>query len=185
MISSDGALIRAVIRALGALAVEPPPGTLSLNAFLVRAPDGTATAVDQRLVDDVRLLGPVLRRQGRRVLHLPQIHTWPSRGTAVLPVAAEAVGVALEELDARWPLGPGDDDLASGELPITRFVYAGRPEPESRSDALAELVWMLRDSTGRVNRASVAQLAALTSHGRIDGVFTRDRQRLAAILGLA
>ncbi len=63
MISSDSGLIRAVIRALGAIAIEPPPGSLSLHAFLVIDPDGGAVAIDRRLVADVRRLGPKVRRR--------------------------------------------------------------------------------------------------------------------------
>ena len=71
MISSDSGLIRAIIRALGALAAEPPPGSFSVNAFLMIDADGTAVAVDRRLADDVRRLGPKVRRSGQRVLHRP------------------------------------------------------------------------------------------------------------------
>lgn len=185
MISGDSGLIRAVIRALGALAADSPPGSLSLDAFLMLDPDGAAIAVDRRLAADVRRLGPMIRRRGWRVLQLPHVDVWPDRATAVLPGGAAATGVSLEALDARWPPQPGDDDLASGDVAISRFVYVGRPEPESRGDAVAEMLPMLRDATGRVNRRDVAQLAALTTHLRVGGVVMRDRGRLAAALGLS
>jgi hypothetical protein len=185
MISGDSGLIRAVIRALGALAVEPPPGSLSLNAFVVVDSDGAAVAVDRRLAADLRRLGPMVRRSGRRVLQSPHLNVWPDRGTAVLPDGATAAGVSVEALDARWPLESGDDDLAAGEVAITRFVYAGRPEPASRADAMADMVPMLRDPTGRVDRTEVAQLAALTAHLPVGGVVMQDRGRLAAVLGLS
>jgi hypothetical protein len=174
MISGDSGLIRAVIRALGALGAEPSPGSLSLNAFLVVGPDG-AVAVDRRLAADVRRLGPMVRRLGRRVLQLPHLDVWSDRGTAVLPDGATAAGVSREALDARWPPEPGDDDLAAGEVPITQFVYAGRPEPESRADAVADMLPMLRDPSGRVDRTKVAPLAALTAHVPVAGVLMRDR----------
>jgi len=184
MISGDGGLIRAVIRALGALAAESPPGSLSLNAILVVDPDGTAVAVDRRLAADLGRLGPRVRRRGRRVLQLPHLDVWPGRGTAVLPDGATAAGVSVQALDARWPLESGDDDLAAGEVVITRFVYAGAPEPESRAHAVADMVPILRDPTGRVDRTGVAQLAALTAYLPVGGVILRDRSRLAAVLGL-
>jgi len=185
MISGDSGLIRAVIRALGALGAEPPAGSLSLNAFLVVDADGAAVAVDRRLAADVRRLGPMIRRRGRRVLQLPHLDVWPDRGTAVLPDGATAAGVSREALDARWPPEPGDDDLAAGEVPITLFVYAGRPEPESRGDAVADMLPMLRDPTGRVDRTEVAQLATVTAHLPVAGVVMQDRGRLATVLGLS
>lgn len=184
-ISGDGGLLRALIRALGALASRPEPGTLLIGAFLVIEPDGAAVAVDQRLAADVRLLGPRLRRSGRRVIHVPHLGVRPDQGTAVLPDAATAVGVSVEALDARWPQEPGDDDLAAGELAITRLIHAGRPKPESRGDAVSDMVPMVRDRTGRVSRADVTQLAALTARLPLDGVLIRDRERLAAVLGLS
>jgi len=185
LISEDGGLIRAVIRALGALASGSPVGSLSLDAFLVLDPGRVAVAVDRRLAADVRGLEPQLRRRGRRVLELPRLDVLPDSGRAVLPDGAAAIGVSLEALDARWPLESGDDDLVAGELPITRFVYAGHPDAPSRADATAEMVPMVRDQTGRVSRAVVAQLAALTGHVRVSGVLPGDRGRLAGTLGLA
>jgi hypothetical protein len=183
-ISGDGGLIRAVVRVLGALAADPPPGSLSLNAFLVIDPGVAAVAVDRRLADDVRRLDPLLRRRGRRVHQLPRLDVWPGRGTAGLPDAATVAGVSVEALDARWPLEPGDDDLAAGEVAITRFVYAGRPEPVSRPESVAAMVPMVRDPAGRVDRTDVAQLAALTARLEVSGVPHGDRSRLAALLGL-
>ena len=185
MISSDTGLVRAVVRALGALAAESPPGSLSLDAFLVVDPDGATVAVDRRLAADVRRLGPRIRHSGRRVIQLPHLSTWPNRGTAVLPDAATAVGVAVEALDARWPVEQGDDDLAAGEVAIARFVYAGKAEPESRADAVADMVPMLRNPSGRVDRAEVAQLAALSARLPVVGVRMQDRGRLASALGLS
>jgi hypothetical protein len=185
MISSDGGLIRAVIRVLGALAAGRPPGSLSLDAFLVVDPDGTGVAVDGRLADDVRRLGPKVRRSGRRVLKPPRLDVRPDRATAILADGAAAAGVSVAALDARWPLEPGDDDLTAGEVAVTRFVYAGRPEPESRADAVADMLSMLRDVTGRVDRTEVAQLAALTDHLPLEGIPMGDRGRLATVLGLS
>jgi hypothetical protein len=185
IISGDGGLIRAVVRALGALAAGPPPGSLSLNAFLVIDPGVAAIAVDRRLVADVRQLDPLLRRRGRRVLQLPRLDVWPDRGTAGLPDALAAVGVSVEALDARWPLEPGDDDLAAGGAAITRLVYAGRPEPESRPETVAAMVPMVRDPTSRVARADVAQLAVLTANLEANGVLMGDRSRLTALLDLS
>jgi hypothetical protein len=185
MISSDGGLIRAVIRALGGLAGEPPPGSLSLSAFLVVEPGGIAVAIDRRLAADLRRLGPVIRRLGRRVLQLPRLDVWPDRGTAVLPDAATAVGVSVEALDARWPLERGDDDLAAGDVAIARLVYAGLTAPESRGHAVADMLPMLRDPTGRVDRTEVAQLAALTANLPVAGVVMQDHGRLAAVLALS
>jgi hypothetical protein len=185
MISGDGGLIRAVLRALGALAAEPQPGSLLLDAFLVLDPAGTVVAVDRRLAADVRRLGPVVRRRGRRIIQAPHLVVRPDRATAVLPDGPGAAGVSVEALDARWPLERGDDDLAAGEVAIARFVYAGSPEPESRGHAVADMVWMLRDPAGRVDRTEVAQLAALTAHVPVTGVLMQDRGRLAAVLGLS
>lgn len=185
MISGDGGLIRAVIRSLGALAAEPPAGTLSLNAFLIVDPGGRAVAVDRRLAADLRRLGPAVRRRGLTVVQVPQLDLWPDRATAVLPDGPAAIGVSRVALDARWPAHPGDDDLAAGEVTVARFVYAGRPEPESRADAVADMVWMLRDPTGRVGRTGVEQLAAVTSRVGLSGVLMLDRTRLAAVLGLS
>jgi hypothetical protein len=174
MISGDGGLVRAVVRALGALAAPPAPGTLSIGAFLVIEPDGAAVAIDRRLAADVRRLGPRLRRADRRVIHVPRLDVRPEDGTAILPDA-----------DARWPLQRGDDDLTAGELVISRLIYAGRSKPESHGDAVADMVPMVRDQTGRVTRADVAGIAALTTHFALDGVLIQDRARLAALLGLS
>jgi hypothetical protein len=185
MISGDGGLIRSVIRALAALAVEPPPGSLSLNALLVVDPDGTAVAVDRALAYDLRRLGPLLRRHGRRVLQLPHLDVRPELGIAVLPDAAAAVGVSMDVLNDRWPLERGADDLAAGDVALARFAYHGRPEPPSRADAVADMVPMLRDPTGRVDRTEVAQLAALTADLQLECVLIGDRDRLGAVLGLS
>jgi hypothetical protein len=185
MISGDGGLVRAVVRALGALAAPPAPGTLSIGAFLVIEPDGAAVAIDRRLAADVRRLGPRLRRADRRVIHVPRLDVRPEDGTAILPDAAAAVGVRLADVDARWPLQRGDDDLTAGELVISRLIYAGRSKPESHGDAVADMVPMVRDQTGRVTRADVAGIAALTTHFALDGVLIQDRARLAALLGLS
>jgi hypothetical protein len=127
----------------------------------------------------------LLRRRGRRVLRLPRLDVWPDRGTVGLPDAATTAGVSTEALDVRWPLEPGDDDLAAGELAITRFVYAGRPEAVSRPETVAAMVPMVRDPTGRVDRTDVAQLAALTTHLEVGAVGVGDQSRLAALLGLS
>lgn len=185
MISGDGGLVRAVIRALGALGAESPPGSLTLNAFLVLDRSGAGVAVDARLATDVRRLGPHLRRGGRRVLQLPDLAVWPDRAVATVPDGATAAGVSVAALDARWPLKPGDDDLAAGEVALTRFVYAGRPEPESRADAVADMLAVLRDATGRVDRREVARLADLTAHLELSGLAAGDRDRLSALLGLS
>ncbi|HEV3364904.1 MAG TPA: hypothetical protein VG795_12345 [Acidimicrobiia bacterium] len=182
--SSDGGLIRAVIRALGALAAEPPPGSVLVDALLVIDPDGNTIAVDRRLAADVRRLGPALRRRGGRLIQPSRLVVRPDRGAAVLPDATEALGVPVEAVDARWPLEPGDDDLTSGEVTVTRFVYAGRAEPESRADALADMLWMVRDRTGRVERTAVARFAAFTDHFPLEAVVRPDRGRLAGALGL-
>ncbi len=185
MISGDGGLLRAVIRALGALAAPVPPDTFPLGAFLVVDADGTAVAVDRRLSADVRLLGPRLRRLDRRVIHVPHLDVRPDAGIAVLPDAATAVGVSVEALDARWPRQPGEDDLSSGEMLLSGVIYAGRPEVVSRADAAADMVPMMRDRSGRVDRAKVAHLAPLTARLPLSGVLMQDRKRLAGLLGLS
>jgi hypothetical protein len=186
LISGDGGLIRAVVRALGALAIDPPLGTLSLNASLVINPGAAdAVAVDRRLTGDLQRLEPLLRRRGRRVLQLPSLHVWPDRGTAWLPDGAAAAGVPLEGLNARWPLESGDDDLAAGEVTIARLIYAGHPESASRPDAVAAMVAMVRDPDERVRAADVAQLAALTDRVQAGGVLNGDQDRFAAMLDLS
>jgi hypothetical protein len=162
--TSDGGVIRAVIRALGALAGGSAPGTLSLDAFLVVDSNGRAVAVDRRLAADMQRLGPRLGRGGGHIVHLPHLEVRPHSGTAVLPDGAAGAGISLEALETRWPLEPGDDDLASGEVPLAAFLYAGRPDPESPAHAVAEMVPMLRDPTGRVDRSDVAALAALVTN---------------------
>jgi hypothetical protein len=184
VIRSDGGLVRAIARALATLAVEPPPGTLPLNALLLIGPDGTAVAVDSHLSMDVRPLGARLRRQGLRIAHPPRLDFDPDRSVAVLGDPAAALGVSKLALAARWPIGPEDDDLVAGEVRIVRFVYVGRPEPESRADSVADMLLMLRDPTGRLDRGKVARLAALTEGLELRGVFVGDRRRLAALLGV-
>ena len=184
-ITDDGSLIRLIIRMLGALATEPVPGTVSLQAFLVVEPSVSAIAVDRRLGPELHRLEPLLRRSGRHVLRLPRLDIWPDRGTAALPDAASAVGVSLAALNARWPVQPGDDDLSAGEEAITRIVHAGPPESGSRADVVAAMVPMVRDPTGRVALTDVAGLAALATHVAADPVVSGDRGRLAALLGLS
>ena len=183
-IDGDGSLIRTVIRMLGALAADPAPGSVSLQAFLVVEPGVAAIAVDRRLASDLGRLEPLLRRRGRSVLRLPRLDVWPDRGTAALPDAATAVAVSREALDARWPAQPGDDDLAAGEVVITRVAYAGLPEPGSRADVVAAMMPMVRDPTGRVARTDAAGLAAFAAHVEVHGVVSGGRNRLAALLGL-
>jgi hypothetical protein len=184
MVDGDGGLVRAVIRALSALAGDPPPGSLRLNASLVIDDDNAAVAVDWRLTADLQQLGPLLRRRGRRVLHLPRLHVLPDRGSAWLADPAAVVGLTRENLDARWPLEPGDDDLAAGDVAITRLVYAGPPELVSRPERVAALVPTVRDATDRVTRGDVAHLARLTAGLPVDGVVMGDRTRLVGLLGL-
>lgn len=184
VISGESGLVRAVIRALGALAAEPPPGSLSLNAFLVVDQDGTAIAVDRRLAADVRRLEATIRRHGQRVLQLARLDVWPDRDTATLPDAAAATGISLDALDDRWPAQPGDDDLSAGEVAVRRLIYAGRPVAESRGHAIANMVPMLRGPKGLVDRATVAQLAAFTADIELSGAPMQDRSRLAALLGV-
>ncbi len=181
----DGSLIRAIVRTLGCLAADPVPGTVSLRAFLVIDPDVAAVAVDRRLEGDLLRLEPLLRRRGQRVLMLPRLDAWPDRGAAVLPDVASALGLSVEALNARWPVQPGDDDLATGEVPITRFVYAGLPQSRLRADVVAAMVPLVRDPTGRVARTDVAGLAALTAHVGVNGVVGGGRSRLATALGLS
>ena len=184
VIRSDGGLVRAVIRVLATMGVEPPPGTLPLNALLLVGPDGTAVAVDSRLSIDVRPLGTRLRQEGLRIVHPPRLDLDPDRAVAVLGDPAAALGVSRLALAQRWPIGPEDDDLVAGEVRIARFVYVGRPEPESRADAIADMLAMLRDPTGRLDRDQVAKLVALTADLELRGVFVGDRRRLAALLGV-
>ena len=87
-------------------------------------------------------------------------------------------------LGARWPLEPGDDDLTAGDVTITRFVYAGFPDTESRGHAVADMVPMLRDPTGRVDRDEVTRLAEVSAQFELSGVLIGDRGRLAEVLGL-
>jgi hypothetical protein len=184
-ISSDGGLIRAVIRALGALASGPPPGSLSVDAMLVVDADRVAVAVDRRLARDLRDLEPRLRRGGLRTIELPHLDVWPDRATAVLPDGPAGVGISIKELDSRWPPERGDDDLVAGEVAISRFVYVGRPEPESRGHTVADMVPMLRNSTGRVKRADVVRLVALSAELPLSAVPISGRARLATVLGLS
>lgn len=182
VVRGDGALVRTIVRVLGALATDSPPGSLSLDVLLVVEPGGTAIAVDGKLWPGVQRLEPKLRHRGRRVLRLPRLAVWPDRGTAALPDAATAVGLSAEALNARWPARPGDDDLAGGEVAITRLIYAGLPEPGSRGDVVAAMVPMARDPTGRVARADVAGLAGLAA--RVDVTPVVSGNRLAELLGL-
>jgi hypothetical protein len=169
---------------LAVLATGPPPGSLSLDALLVLELGGPAVAVDGRLWPDVQTLEPLLRRRGRRVLRLPRLDVWPDRGAAVLPDAASSVGVSVEALNARWPVRPDDDDLAGGEVAISRLVYAGLPGPPSRADQVAAMVPMVRDATGRVARTGAAALAALAAHVEVSPVVSGSRKVLAAELDL-
>ncbi|MCA1844600.1 MAG: hypothetical protein LC792_15700, partial [Actinobacteria bacterium] len=183
MVTGDGGLIRAVIRALATLAATAPPGSLTLDAFLV-LDRSAAVAVDRRLAADVRRLGPQLRGAGRQVIHVPHVAVSPQGAIAVLPDAGAALGVAIAELDARWPVQPGDDELVAGEVALTGIVYAGRPEPESRADAVADMLAMLRDPSGRVERVGVTRLADLTSAVEVSSLAAGDRDGLATALGL-
>jgi hypothetical protein len=73
----------------------------------------------------------------------------------------------------------------AGEVAISRFIYVGRPEPESRGHAVADMVPMLSDSTGRVSGADVAKLAELTARLPVTGVLIPAGERLPAVLGLS
>ena len=183
-VAGDGGLVRAVIRALGALAAEPPSGTFPLNACLVVEPGGSAVAVDWRLTAELQQLEPLLRRRGRLLLRLPLLHVWPDRRAAWLPDAPAAVGVSVSDLDARWPLEPGDDGLKAGEVPIHRFVFPGPPTLESPAEKVAAIVPTLRDPSNRVGRGDVARLATLTADLAVDAMLMGDRSRLARLLGL-
>ena len=183
VLAGQGALVRTVVRALGSLATIPPPGSLSLDAVLVLDSGGGACVVDGRLSPQIHQLEPLLRRRGRTVLRSSRLHVWPARGTVVLPDAAAAVGVSVAELDARWPLQPGDDDLAAGEVALNRLIYAG-PESTSRVDTLAAAVPMVRDGAGRLDRVAVAALATFIGHIETGGV-SGDPSRLAALLGVS
>jgi hypothetical protein len=182
--STDGSLIRAVVRMLGALAGEPPTGSLSLGAMLMMDADGVAVVVDRRLGRDLRDLAPRVRRNGWRVIELPHLAVRRDRPMAILPDSCAAIGVSADELDARWPPERGEDDLRAGEVSISRFVYAGRPEPESRGHSVADMVPMVRDSTGRVRHGDVGSLVSLTAGLPLSGVLMPAGDRLAAALGL-
>jgi hypothetical protein len=184
-IDGDGGLIRAVIRALGTLAVDAPSGTISLHASLVVEPGVGAIAVDRRLDADLQRLAPLLRRRGRRVLWLPRLDVWAGRGSAALADAAAAAGVSVADLETRWPLQPGDDDLASGDVTITRFVYAGLPDPPSRLHVVAGMVPMASDESNRIARDDVARLADLVATVPSDGLISGSRNQLAALLGIS
>ncbi len=184
-IDGDGGLIRAVIRTLGTLTVDAPSGTIPLHASLVVYPGVGAIAVDRRLDADLQRLAPLLRRRGRQVLGLPRLDVWPDRGAAALPDAPAAAGVSMTALDARWPLQPGDDDLTSGDVTITRFIYAGLPEPPSRLHVVAGMVPMGSDASNRIARGDVAGLAALAATVPSDGLISGSRNQLAALLGVS
>lgn len=181
---ADGTLVRAVIRALGALAVGAPEGTLTLKALLVLSAGGTATIVDRRLATGLRSLEPGLRRAGARITAVPHVLIRPATGEAVLPDGAGALGVSVAEVDTRWPRQRGDDDLVAGPVPVDRLVYAGRPDPESTAAAVADMAPMLRDGTGRLRTDDVAALTAFAGAVEHEVAATADRTRLRRALGL-
>lgn len=178
--ASDGSLVRAVVRSLVALAVGAPAGTLALGAVAVLGRDRVATAVDRRLAADLDRLAPRLRRSGHRIVDLPHIPVRPAAATAVLPDAAGALGLAVGALDRRWPRAGSDDDLTAGDVWLDRIVYAGNPQPESPAAAIADMVPMARDQTGRVRTHDIDDLAVLASATTTRGVYAGDR---AALLG--
>lgn len=182
--ASDAALVRAVIRALGALVAVPPPGAVALNAFALVDPAGAATIVDRRLAGEFRRLEPRLRRSGRRLVEAPRLHVRPAGATLALPDSATGLGVSLEALDRRWPLEGMVDDLAAGDLPVSGVVYAGRAEPESRAVAVADMVPLARDRVGSVRTVDVGQLAVMAEAVPTEPIPSHDRGRLRRALGV-
>ena len=59
-----------------------------------------------------------------------------------------------------------------------KFCYASRPEGVSRADAVADLVPMARDQSGRIDRKQVEQLVALTAQVPAHGIVRGDRHGL-------
>lgn len=179
----DGGLLRAVVRALGALVAGPPPGTVALSAFLVIDPAGIATIVDHRLAAEFRRLEPRLRRAGHRVVEPPSLFARPASATVSLPDSAGAVGVPRSVLDRRWPLDGVDDDLVAGDVPVSKLVYGCSREPDSQAFAVAEMLPSVRDGAGRVRTTDVERLAQLARRLSTEAVPVHDPGRLRRVLG--
>lgn len=181
---SEGALVRAIIRALAALGTAIPDDTLTINAFLLIDPMGAVTAVDRRLTADFRHLEPRLRRSGHRAVDAPHLCVRPEAPTVVLPDTRRTVAIELDELDRRWPREKWDDDLLAGDLALSRLVYGGHPDPQSLSAAVADMVSLVRDARGRVATDAVVLLAELAGRVETEGVPGQDPKTLSRALGI-
>lgn len=166
----DGPLVRAVVRAVGALTTTVPHDGLTVNAFLLLRPDGRAVAVDRRLAADFRRIEPRLRRSGLTVADVPWVVLNAGSATAVLADGAGALGLRVDDVDQRWPRDGTDDDLTAGEVAVERIVHVGGRDPESLAAAVGDMVPLVGDATRRVKVTDVELLAAFADRTQVVGL---------------
>jgi hypothetical protein len=178
-------ITRAVVRALGDLAVTRPADSLALQALVAFDPDGRVTLVDRQLVEQLWALDRPLRRAGWRVVDTAEVYVDLATASVSLSNAADLVVDGYLTGD-RPDSGTSDglDDLRGGQIPIARIVFAGTADGSSMARTLAEaapLVWQ-RDSSLRLSDLD-ALLGVLR---RVDyrSSATRSAAALRATLGL-
>jgi hypothetical protein len=155
----DDRLVRAVLRAIAALAEVAPTGAVDLDAVVLLDRDGRAVLVDRRLAFDTARMEPRLVRRGWRVVDVPIARVDADTATVTLSDARAVVGTDLRAFDASWPAIDGSDDLAPRRIPIHRIVGIGSGDGESLAVAVAQLAAMAVRADGSLSPADVAAIA--------------------------
>lgn len=180
--SSDGRLLRAVLRAGATLVDRPPPGGLTIHAIPLVDPDGSMTLVDPQLNHALRTEQSRLERRGYRVIDCTRVVVDPDTAHATLSDAAACWEVDRGRFDAEFPPGPGDDDLRSVDAPVTRVIVPTRAVPGSAAESIAAAAGLVRDETGRLCRADVERLARMLTRAVVTPSLLTDPRPLADLV---